>query len=388
MYSNYFSIIIGSILFSLLLYSCGKNAEGVADSDFIACVDSICYELDDETPYVQSYVQFIPGEKINRFSFLNENSNSVYIYNAETGEFLQSIKLDKEGAKGVGTLQAYYYHNDDSIFTYQYGSTKLKLIDRNQEVLDTYELYNGKEHLSDMTMLYSAPYVDTISPLLYFGGRVILPSSFLAETNHETVDNTFVTMLCDIATHEVTHANSYPEMYVSSNWGGGFFYRQVRHCRGLDGNLILSFPADNHLWVYNISTGDYLSVDGKSKAIDSIVPLEDSKGEFVENTREEIKNWYYSQPSYEGVFADPYKGLYYRIARLPNGEPSEGFNNKRVVIVVFDRDFNYLGEQELPDGILYDTFNAYVSPKGLNIHVYEPEIESQWKYLTFSIKNK
>lgn len=100
-----------------------------------------------------------------------------------------------------------------------------------------------------------------------------------------------------------------------------------------------------------------------------------------------ISTWYYEQPSYGSIYADPYKELYYRFARLPKPDHKPGtFNDKPVIVIVLDKDLRYVGEERLPEGPLYDTFNAYVSPEGLNIHIYNSSDEDRLTFYTYNAK--
>lgn len=73
------------------------------------------YSLDEYTSSNIEYLQYIAGDSLQRFSFLNSHTNSIYLHDAESGKLLNVIRFDKEGADGVGSIQGFCYHNDDSI---------------------------------------------------------------------------------------------------------------------------------------------------------------------------------------------------------------------------------------------------------------------------------
>lgn len=373
-------------LFSLA--SCQRDSNTMITSGLqIELVDSIKYGFTENMSYHKGYVQYIPGDSIDIMSFLEDRTNTIFLFNAETGEPCDSIKLDFEGSKGVGKIQGYFYLNRDTIITYQYGSGRCMLANWNSEILHTYELFDAKERQKDTTHLFQSPFIETLSPMLLVNKEVVFPTGIMFETSMERESNTTVTMLCDLMTGSISHHNPYPETYRKHNWGGGFFYRTVHMCRGLDANsVVLSFPADERLWEFNLSTHTLTAHEGACQSVSSIKPFKETKELISDNPENAVEDWYYSQDNYEGVFSDPYRNLYYRIGRLAVEETPSGFNNKGVVIAAYDRDFSYLGETVLPANEEYDTFNAYVSRKGLNIHLWRPADEDHWTYYTYALK--
>lgn len=357
----------------------------------IVLTDSITYLLDEDTRYGNSYCQYIKAEDQDYFSFINEYLNSIYFYNPETGKFVRSIPLEVEGANGVGRVQGYCYLNEDSIFTYSYGSERCYLVNNESEVQNKYSLFAGEVTLENCNMYYNTPYTETLSPIIYKDNHLLFPSCFYFETSLETNNNTGVTMLCNLTDNSVKLTNPYPEIYSKHDWGGDQFFRQTKWCLGLDGDIVISFPADSNLWTYNLATGKFTSHEASSTLVENIVPLNDTKELETYHQLGVTETWYYNQPNYEGIFADTYNNIYYRIVRLPLGniDHVQGINDKRVAICAYDKDFNLIAETVLPrEKFIYNSFKAYVSPKGLNIHIWDPNDENQWKFHTFSLKKK
>lgn len=345
--------------------------------------------LDTNTSTSLSFLQYIPGDTLQRLSFLNTYSNSIYLYDNESGEFLDTIRFDKEGAHGVGEIQGYCYHNDDSIFIYPYAAGRVYLANNEGKVQKIYQLYDVDAISEDTTRFVPVPYMETTLPMFFRGGTLFLSGGFLADTSLERKDNTFVNIAYDVRTETPRYAVPYPEVYRRYCWGNGeFFYRQPGVAMASGGDLLFNFPAVHELWRYNPATGVCDSLYAGSHLIENIEPIGKEKKVFPDDVSGDlIADWYYSQPSYESVFADPYKGLYYRIARLPNpNHKANTFNDKPVVIIVLDKDLNYIGEEQLPKGVLYDTFNSYVSPEGLHIHLYNPRDEDHLIFYTFNAK--
>ena len=377
---------------TVLLVACGgksvhnRQASAFKDACDVKKTGAKSFVLDENTSTMLSFLQYVHGDTLQRLSFLNSYSNSIYLYNAIDGTFLDSIRFDKEGADGVGTIQGYYYYNDDSIFIYPYAEGRVYLADSHGKVQEIYHLYDVDGVVSDTTRFLPVPYMETRLPMFYHSGKLLLSGGLLVDTSLERKDNTFVCISYDVCSKNSHYAVSYPEMYRKYNWGSDFFYRQPSMTMISDGELLFSFAADHNLWRYNPVTGQCDSLYAGSCNINEIVPLSLEKKEFPDEVPAElISEWYYSQPSYESVYADPYKGLYYRIARLPNSAHKPNtFNDKPVVVIVLDRNLNYVGEERLPEGVPYDTFNVYVSPEGLNIHIYNSKDEDHATFYTYN----
>lgn len=384
---------ISIALLTLLLISCGggnvrnNRAKEFKNQCTLERTGEKVYPLDKNTSGNIEYLQYIANDSLLRFSFLNSHTNSIYLHDAESGKLLNIIEFDKEGANGVGSIQGYCYHNDDSIFVYAYGSGMVHLANNQGEVITTYPMFDAEAILNDTTKFLTSPYVESRLPMLYREDKLIMGGGFLAETTLEKADNTFVTLMYDVVNRTAAYANSYPEQYRKYDWGGGFFYRQPSMAMTPEGRLLISFPADHNLWNYDPVTQKRDSLYAGSRLIEKIVPFGTEKKKFPDEVPEQrLSDWYYSQPSYESIFADPYKHLYYRIARLPNAEHRPAtLNDKPVVVIVLDKDLNYLGEDLLPEGVPYDTFNAYVGPEGLNIRIWNND-EDHLTFYTYNAK--
>lgn len=387
------SIVLTTLSLALLSACSGNSvrntqAKRFKDQCSVIRTGEKIFPVDDNTSTEISYIQYIHSDTLPMFSLLNTYTNSIYLYDAEKSILLDTITFDKEGAHGIGTMQGFYYHNDDSIFTYAYGLGRVFLANRQGKVIQKYELFNPKELLNDTTKFITLPYAESRVPILYKDGKLILTGGFFAETSMEKSDNTFVTNIYDTKENRNTYTNSYPEQYQKYEWCGGFFYRQPSISLYSKQSFLLSFPADHRLRLYNWETNKQEYFYAGSEQIKEIEPLRTSKTLMAERLEKEIQDWYYSQPSYEGVFADPYKHFVYRIGRLPHpDQKNKSFNTKPVVVIVLDEQLNYIGEELLPEGLQYDTFNSYVSPEGFHIHIRNPKDEDHLTFYTYNVNS-
>lgn len=320
----------------------------------------------------------IDGE--NLFLILNSHDNSICIFNYEDKNQIKKITYEQKGNHGVGKIQGFYYHNHDSIFVYSYWGGFLYLTNSFGEVLDKYLLIDRENRTG---MWYPAPYIQTTSPISKIGNNIVV-NGFLAgeERPGDDVDRP-VTISVNLQTKALGYSNQYPDYYRQHNWGGGMTYRLVYYTPNNNDEMVLSFTADHSIFVYSFADNSTHQYYAGSNLIDKITSLDHPKDRQVSSRME--WDWYMQNPSYEGIFFDPYKKLYYRIARLPvkNYTKNSTGNNKPIVVIILDADFNYIGEYLLPKDKKYFPGDCFVSEKGLHIGM-ESKYEDN---LSFDIYN-
>lgn len=324
------------------------------------------YPLDEETSYLTSYLQYIDTDSMAQLCFMNTYNNSIYMYEAVSGEFNKKITFQKEGDNGVNDLQGFYFINNDSIYVYSYRTNILYLADQEAEIRSKMTMYDATE--SNENYFLPSPYLQTRSPLKGFKDKLYCGGFVSGENLIETTENRPVITAVDYNNKNKAYRVNYPKQYADYNWAGGFAYRMPFF--DLDSSsLIVSFAADHHLARVNLVDETNESYYAGSSKIEHIKSFPQSKTRPI--NEDEMFDWYMSNASYEGVFYDRYRQLYYRIARLPSKNHVSGTrqNNKPIIIVVLDKNLKYLGEVSLPKEIRYHTSNCYVSKEGFNIQV-------------------
>ena len=393
--NNRFYLLLLCGLLLVAMNSCGHQevvnpyADEYSNRCTLEKVGERIYNLDDNTSCLIEYIQFIDEDSIQLFALLNSYKNAIYLYDAQTGVFKDTIPFQLEGNDGVGKLQGFFYHNPDSIFTYQYGSGQIALANAEGKVKQRFSLFDMEKIMSDTLRLLPNPSPKTYAPIFYHEGLLTMVGSLYLESSFETAENSFVSLHFNINNGGIQYSNPYPEMYRKYNWSGAACFREV--CASMDrqGNLLLSYPADHFLWRYNPVSQTRDSVYAGSRYVKSIRPFSTEAKSLMFNDPPEdaINDWNYREASYEEIYYDRYRDLYYRIVRLPRKEGYErGFISKPVSIIVLDKNLQYVGEQILPDNLLYDTFNAYVAPDGLFIHIYTPYDEDHLHYYQYQVR--
>jgi hypothetical protein len=361
------------LLFLLFLVACVDNGGSVVNKEQKKHTNNLTlvfsgikeFDLDDETSYLTEYMQLIDTDTATYFSFHNKYSNSIYLYDYDSSRFQRKIQYQKEGNNGVGDIQGYVYVNEDSIFVYSYWGYTLYLTNSKAAVL-------SKKRFDDVLerrdIIYPAPYIQTSTPLKKLGHNIICEGFVSGETDLENTLSRLVGIIYNLEDQTANYVINYPEQYAKYNWAGGLTYRNPYF--DVDNqSIIVSFSADHYLLEYSLSTGEQKKHYAGSSSIKEIKSYPFPKDE-PKNLDREFE-WYMYNPSYQGVFYDKYKNLYYRIARLPVKEYNKGDNGnkKPIIIIVLDSELNYLGEVSLPEDKKFEVLNCFVSKDGFNIQV-------------------
>jgi hypothetical protein len=378
------------ILLQILIFSCqdsgvisviNKNQKKYANHCKLSEPVIKEFPLDNESIADVDCIQFIDNDTGSYFSFVNNYNNSIYFYDYESSSFIRKIKYEKEGPNGVLNIQGHSYLNDDSIFIYSYNSYILYLTNAQGKVSDKFKIYEAPKKLIDIIL--PAPYIQTCTPILRERENLFLFGFVADETDIETPDNRPVCVWVNMKTKEQKYLINYPVQYAKYNWGGGFTYRFPSTCMDKT-SFLVSFPAHHDIIKYSFSDGTQTQFYAGSSLIEEIKPLSKSKG-YVENNAE--WEWYMKNASYEGIWYDKYKNLYYRVARLPKNDfkPNERGNKKPIVIIVLNEKLEYTGEVKLPEKIDFRTVNCFVSKDGFNIQV-DTDDEDKLTYYQYNFK--
>lgn len=298
------------------------------------------YDLDDESINLIDYLGYQELDTVSVLSILTKFNNSIYFYDSNDKQFIRKIKVD---VKSIGKIQGYHYVSDDSIFVYSYSKGYVFGIDSNSNIFCKHKISSYPRN-SDR-IIYPYTYLQTPAPLVISEHNILSVGFVTGETDLETYSNRPVVSIFSMDSNSQRFVVNYPEQYKEYNWGGSFTYRMPYFCYN-NNELIISFPASHELIKYSIATKRQSSYYSGSAIINGIKPFHIKKSI---DDKSFVWSWYMSNPSYEGVFYDKYRNLYYRIARLPdtNYKDGERGNNKPVVVIVMDSKLEYLGEVAL-----------------------------------------
>lgn len=156
------------------------------------------------------------------------------------------------------------------------------------------------------------------------------------------------------------------------------------YCLNNSDEVILSFPIDHNLYVYDNAYHRKRIVPAKSKYIQSFEPFSGSLFEVTEG-----ENYSIQQPIYSSILFDEYQNVYYRVALhraelLDEEENNIEFTHKAWSILIFDGNFEKLGEHFFEPKTL-NFQNIVVGPQGLLVANYDNLEDTTNETLNYSL---
>ncbi|MFC5190845.1 DUF4221 family protein [Algoriphagus aquatilis] len=155
----------------------------------------------------------------------------------------------------------------------------------------------------------------------------------------------------------------------------------------VDDKILYSFPLSDSLIEYAISSKlskrIYAGFSKRNKFKSE--ELASSQTDLIDVSSNEQFNSFIGQFNYDKILYDEYRKLFYRFIEfpIPNNVLEIPARIKPLGILIFDQDFNKIGEYDLGYG-KYTISHCFISSKGLNLINYE-KIISEESSITFDI---
>lgn len=367
---NEFKYLMTFVVF-IILYGCSPmgNERIVVNHIELLTTNDLILALDDSTVQNIEYLQFFQRNDSNIIAFTNEYDNSIVFYDYMTKKYMNRIHFDKEGGNGVGTVLAFYFLNNDSIFLYNMLMQTLFLTNSKGIVKDKIKIAISPNLTSDSLFIAPLLFPRTNSPLTKIGDELLIAGFFPNEYEGENSRNRPIMTYFNCKTQAIRFSDSYPVIYHSGNWGGGLTYRNPFFTISPQDEVVLSFAADPLIRVHSVKAEDYeeyyAGIGGEYK----ISPAEkDIRMELF--TYEKQRRHYIENLSYGAIHYDQYRNVYYRLAFLPDSEidiNDEALRKPTEIIVLNDR-FELIGKSRIKDD-LYWVNQCFVGPDGFHIQV-------------------
>lgn len=363
-----FLIIIGVFV---ALHGCSPigNKKNIVNNVELFAANDLIFALDDSTVQSLEYLQFFQRNDSNILAFTNEYDNSIVFYDYSTKKYVNRIHFDKEGNNGVGTVLAFCYLNNDSIFLYNMLMQTLFLTDNMGTVKEKYKLEISRNFASDSLFIAPLLFPRTNSPLTKVGDELLIAGFFPNEFEGENERNRPVMTYLNCKSHAIRYSDSYPAIYHKGNWGGGLSYRNPFFTISPQNEIVLSFAADSQIRVHAVKAADYMEFYAGIGGEHKISPAEeDIRMDLF--TYEKQRRHYIQNLSYGAIHYDQYRNVYYRLAFLPDSEidiQDEALRKPMEIIVLNDR-FEIIGKSRIEDD-LYWVNQCFVGPDGFHVQV-------------------
>ena len=345
----------------LLLASCSSSGKQDSSStrDWTMTVSADkSFLLDASISQEINYLQVVNDDTV---AFFNQPDYSIRYFRISDGHEVGKTQLYREGPHALRGVQGFCYVSPDSVWVYEYWESHLVCVNARGEIAETRKVKDGLS--SPLYGVFPFPMTDT--PILRWGNRLIL-QGMDGLTGEGQLPG--CTQIYDLADGTTTCANGYPSVYGdpdknAKNWGA-FSFRQVPYTMGPEEELVLSYPADDSVRIFRLSTGQTRSSPARySKKTAACQPMTSPS---VQADTEQ----YLDQYLYAGIVYDKYRHFYYRLVLLPLEDydlNDAKTQQKQLAVMILDESFRVVGEFELPKDT-YKYRNLFVSREGLHVN--------------------
>lgn len=367
-------------LFILFFYACSMNKVhdriGANVYTFKAGGDKMLY-LDSMTTQESGYMQLIDS---NQLAIYNEPANTICIFDISTEKEIKKVQLYKEGPNAVIGIQGFYYQSKDSIWLYRSWQQELVLVNESGEILSKKTLADKLPPIDKQAFYSVSPFPLTDLPILKNEDVLILQGMNGPEVENGLQPAT--TILYDLNSDRLRLTNPYPAIYgdkINERWGT-FSYRVTPYTLNEKNEMIVSFPADDSISVYNIKDDSYRRFFAGYALETNIKPLP------LKSSQADLQEQYLEQYQYAGILYDKYHNLYYRLVMLPTFDYDARVPNtqyKALAIIILNSSFEKVGEYQL-EKAYYKYRNIFVSEEGLHINILSDD-DDYLKFITLNV---
>ena len=387
------------IVLLLIFVSCTNNIVTVENEKF-GTLTAICelelvnekkIALDDVTATNPAYMQFVTDSFEGSYlTLLNKYNNSIYLYDYNTGNYVTKFVYEREGSNGILGVAGYYIKNMDSIYLYNRPMVELVLADSTGRVKDKISLKGEQE---DWPFHYPQYDFKTICPIIEKSNNLLLPGFFPFGLNDSLVNKFRFTTCYDIKTNNTSHLFTYPpEIFGNNaNWSDPA-YMQVYSSLMPTGEIVHSFSASHNLYIHKLDADFSRIVYGGSNVARNIKSIDWDINSGYTPPEKILYLHYIQQDLYSAILYDSWREVYYRymLQGIPEATTDTRINSKKIIIVILDKEFNYLGETNIGTGEDWNWNNSFITEEGLNIEYKDiNDIDENFLYFKiFNIKKK
>lgn len=373
------------LLYAALTISCSNNAVEVVNpykntlkSTYkMVEKESKNFKLDSVTASKPRYMRLVYNDstKKRELTFFNDYSHEIQFYDYDRLSFLKRIQFDNS-SDGILKAVGYHIKNKDSIYLYDLPRLELCLANGKGKVLKKTSLIGNLDIKRD-PWFYKYPqyYPSTVTPLLGTGkGLLIIGQSM--EDIQDTIINKFKYFTyVDKKLNQSKVIYSYPKELYGSNyiWGDPIFtqvfYDVVPTGKG-SFKIIFSYPVSHSVYLSDgFKEQNRVQKYAGSNYAGTIKSLDDKK-----ISSKELRDNFMKNDMYGAILYDKYRKVYYRFLRRAVKESDNKFNlkDKPIAVIVYDNQFNYLGETDLGPAKECHWENSFVTKEGLNIEWVNP----------------
>lgn len=373
------------LLFLILLLSCTKDNVVEVVNSFEGSLKSKNnlvesnlkrFKLDSITAAKPKYMSLVFNDstKKRELTFINDFAHSIQFYDYENLSFIKKIKIEKSGNNGITKPSGYYIKNKDSIYVYNMNRLELFLINSKGKILNKKSLIGTMDiKKSPWFEKYPQYMPTTVTPLLGIDKGLLIMGQFMGDVPEKIINTFKYTTFIDDKLKQTKLMFKYPKELYGSNyfWGdpvfSQVFYDVVPTAQGKS-KIVFSFPVSHDIYLSeDINSQNLIKKYAGSNYAKTISSLNVKNNKKIKPL--ELRTNYMKNDLYGAILYDKYRNVYYRFIRRGVKESLNKFESKDkpIAVIIYDNQFNYLGETDLGLAKEYHWENSFVSKEGLNI---------------------
>lgn len=320
----------------------------------------------------------IDGEEKLFFGDVRKKDN-IKVFNMDTKEWEESIRFEKEGPDGIGTMNGFYVHTMDSIFVVNSFGWEIHLMNGSMKV----RTYNTKEGIPAMDQITPFTTNNAISGIingkLIFYGFPEVPYQGLDYHNRVKIAQTI-----DLKTGENKVGIGYPKEYHNHLWPGLI---TILNEQIISKNKVyINFPFSDSIFVYDEFLNFYKSLKLESMKQEKIAKYDGKSSEEING-----EGAYFdvlSSGFYSDCLVDEKTGIFYRVFAYSQSDPksfpnySEFKSTAEINLLLYNLSKDVaIGEIDFQEDELDRIPMMFVGKKGLYLSKMSREEEAVDFYL-------
>ncbi len=349
----------------LTLSACNHNSSLAIKNEIISCNDSTTLFRD------WKIIQYNIGDYINpkplssqiyendsKEEYIIMDDNKLYCCTHDSASHIFDISK-------CGNLNNYsgFLYSHDTIFVYNYKEKMLYMLDSDCNIKKNWILKSS--HESNQYKVDAEAIVS--SPIIFNYPYVYLSGSRLGQIPLNKREDLSLSCRINIENGEIIYGGMYPEQYSMADFGGVYFNQIYHTYVETEENLVLSFPADHHIYIYSKDLKMIKKYYMGSRYSNSINSSSYNTLEVFKDKELRIE-YFISQNSYGNILYDKYRDVFYRIAKHPLTKWDGKTFIKPFSIIVMNRNGKLISETPiLKDYATLNLGNIHVTEKGLLI---------------------
>jgi len=371
----------------LLFSSCKKdNLDLERYEAHLLLTKSVSFPLSEYNSFITVDLGLVPYDS-TQFYFRDQNQNNIIFYDLATQEKIRELRIPQSGKNGIGNPTGHLLLSPDSIIVFQRPAI-INLVNQN---FDRLERTIADIPLFDSRYAIYNPLLVSFSKPIIGNKKIILPLVPIPQLFERMGYDLKVTEIPILGRLDISGNGEienlpiyYPESIEKVYFGSPnstFFLTQ-----GHDG-YVMGFYFDPIIYHLNSNFEIVRKVN-----IESNYPINFEKLTNI-TSESELREMNATTYGYFQMLYDPYRKVYYRQVRHPVKDHQEGVNYRSTAevsrpfsVMIFDENFNKIGEVDIPNGELYYFQAWFVGPEGLYIstnNLNNPEMSEDW--LSFDI---